>query len=206
MIKLLKPATFILCLLPFLALVWGALTGQLGADPQKYLVHTTGDWGLRLLLVTLAVTPVRRLTGWNRLQSLRRMLGLYCFFYISLHFSVYGVLYVGLDWGNIVEDIAERPYITVGFAAFLGLIALAATSTNAMMKRLGRRWARLHRLIYLIAVLACVHFLWLVKSDLNEPLIYTVIVAVLLGVRVYWRYRLSSLAPSGTVPARDLVT
>lgn len=204
--KWLKPVVFVLCLLPFLWLLWGAVTSHLGADPQKYLVHQTGLWTLRFLLITLAVTPLRRLTGWNRVQSLRRMLGLYSFFYVCLHLTSYSVLYVGLDWANIIEDIGKRPYITVGFAAFLLLVPLALTSTNAMMKRLGKRWAKLHRLVYVIVVLGSVHFLWLVKSDLNEPLIYSAIATGLLASRVYWRRKTKLVAQKSTVSPQEMST
>ncbi len=183
-----KPFVFAICLLPAVALVYAAFTDGLGADPIEKLTHTTGDWTLRFLMITLAVTPLRQLTGWHTLIRLRRMLGLYAFFYAVLHFSVYIVLDQFFAWTFIVEDIAERPYILVGFTAFLLLLPLAVTSTNAMVRRLGgRRWQRLHRLVYAIAVLGVLHFLWLVKADVSEPAIYAMILTFLLGYRLWKR-------------------
>ena len=177
---------FILCLLPFGFLLGMTWRGELGANPVETITHFTGEWGLRFLLITLAVTPLRRLTGWNGLQKYRRMLGLFAFFYVCLHFATYLVFDHFFDWRTIAEDVVKRPYITVGFAAFILLIPLALTSTHGMMRRLKRNWQRLHRLIYLIAILAVLHFLWLVKADLLEPLIYAALLAFLLGYRV-WR-------------------
>jgi sulfoxide reductase heme-binding subunit YedZ len=137
----------------------------------------------------LAVTPLRRLTGWNGLQRFRRMLGLFAFFHVCLHFGVYLIFDQFFDLSAIIADVVKRPYITVGFAAFVLLIPLAATSTNRMIKRLGRNWQRLHRLVYLIAILGVLHYLWLVKADLREPLMYAGILAVLLGYRLWWRMR-----------------
>jgi sulfoxide reductase heme-binding subunit YedZ len=199
----LKPAVFILCLLPALALAADALTGGLGANPIEAITHRTGDWALRLLLITLAVTPLRRLTGWSWPGPLRRMLGLYAFFYASLHFLTYLVLDQFFDPAAIVEDIAKRPYITVGFTAFVLLIPLALTSTNGMIRRLGgRNWRRLHRLVYPIAILGVIHFLWLVKADLREPLIYLAILAALLGYRL-WKAFGKAAAASRTRMAVD---
>lgn len=173
-------------LLPLAWMVWLGWQDQLGVNPVETLSHRTGDWSLRFLLLTLAVTPVRRLTGWNSLQKFRRMLGLFSFFYVCLHFGVYLVFDQFFDWRAIVEDIAKRPYITVGFTGWLLLIPLAVTSTNGMIKRLGRNWRRLHRLIYLIGVLGVLHYLWLVKADITEPLIYAGVLAALLGYRLWW--------------------
>lgn len=184
---------FIVFLTPALALLGQALGGRLGANPVEVMTHETGEWGLRFLLLTLAVTPARRLTGWNGLQRYRRMLGLFAFFYVCLHFSIYLVFDHWFDLRAILEDIVERPYITVGFAAFVLLIPLALTSTRGMIRRLGRRWQPLHRLVYVIAVLAVLHFLWLVKADLLEPLVYAVLLALLLGYRV-WRRRFTKPA------------
>jgi sulfoxide reductase heme-binding subunit YedZ len=155
------------------------------------LSHRTGDWSLRFLLLTLAVTPLRRLTGWNGLQRFRRMLGLFAFFHVCLHFGVYLIFDQFFDLSAIIADVAKRPYITVGFAAFVLLIPLAVTSTNRMIKRLGRNWQRLHRLVYLIAILGVLHYLWLVKADLREPLMYAGILAVLLGYRLWWQIRVT---------------
>lgn len=179
-----KPAVFALCLLPVALLVLDAFTGGLGVNPIEDVTHRTGDWALRLLLVTLAVTPLRRITGWSALIRLRRMLGLFAFFYASLHFATWLVLDQFFDWRAMLEDILERPFITVGFLAFLLLIPLAATSTDAMIRRLGRNWQRLHRLIYPIAILAVLHFWWLVKADLLEPAIHAAVLAILLVLRL----------------------
>lgn len=195
-----KVVVFLLCLVPFAILVWEAVQQTLGTNPVEEITHRTGDWALRFLLITLAITPLRRLSGWNELQQSRRMLGLFAFFYATLHFSVYAFLDLGLDFGFLAEDIAERPYITVGFTAWVLLIPLAVTSTRGMMRRLGRRWKQLHRLVYLIAVLGVLHFWWLVKADIREPLIYAVILAVLFGLRMQWwvRRRAMSAAQSTT--------
>ena len=186
-----KPLVFSVSLLPLVWLFWLAWSDQLGANPVETLSHRTGDWSLRFLLLTLAVTPLRRLTGWNGLQRFRRMLGLFAFFYVSLHFSVYLIFDHFFDLSAIIADVAKRPYITVGFAGFVLLIPLAVTSTNQMIRRLGRNWQRLHRLVYLIAILGVLHYLWLVKADLREPLIYAGILAVLLGYRLWWRMRVT---------------
>ncbi len=182
-----KPLVFLMSLLPLAWIGWLAWQGELGANPVETLSHRTGDWSLRFLLLTLAVTPVRRWTGWNRLQQFRRMLGLFAFFYVSLHFAVYLIFDQFFDWTAIVADVIKRPYVTVGFAAFLLLIPLAITSTHGMMRRLGRNWQRVHRLVYLIAVLGVLHYAWLVKADLTEPLLYGGVLAVLLGYRLWLR-------------------
>lgn len=191
-LRLIKAAVFLLCLLPAVQLTLAAfeIGGQsLGANPVEALLHGAGSWGLRLLLVTLAVTPLRRLTGLNWLVRLRRMLGLFAFFYVVSHFCIYALLDQRLALGAIVEDIAERPYITIGMAALVLLIPLAITSTNAMMRRLGRRWQQLHRLVYPAAILGVWHFWWQVKQDIREPLIYALILAGLLGFRIWHRWR-----------------
>lgn len=179
-----KAALHVLALLPAAWLVADVAFDRLGADPIAELTHATGLWALRFLLLTLAVTPLRRLTGWTVLARFRRMLGLYAFFYASLHLGIYLVLDLGGYWNQIFDDIAKRPYITVGFAAWCGLLLLAATSTQAAMRKLGRRWTALHRSVYGIAVLAVLHFVWLVKADLREPLLYAAILAVLLVMRL----------------------
>ena len=178
-----KVGVFLVCLVPLGMLVWQVLTQDLGTNPVEALLHRTGDWTLRFVLIVLAVTPLRRLTSWNELQQFRRMLGLFAFFYACLHFSVYAFLDLGLDWSFLARDIAKRPYITVGFTAWVLLVPLALTSTRGMMRRLGRRWKQLHRLVYVIAVLGVVHFYWLVKADVREPLIYAAILALLLSLR-----------------------
>ena len=181
-----KPLVFCVSLLPLVWLCWLAWQDRLGANPVETLSHRTGDWSLRFLLLTLAVTPLRRLSGWNWLLKFRRMLGLFAFFYVCLHLGVYLIFDQFFDPSAILEDIAKRPYITVGFAGFLLLIPLAVTSTNGMIKRLGRNWQRLHRLVYLIGVLGVVHYWWLVKADISEPLLYAGLLTMLLGYRAWW--------------------
>ncbi|MFD0738305.1 protein-methionine-sulfoxide reductase heme-binding subunit MsrQ [Lysobacter koreensis] len=168
-------------------------SGSLGADPVAAIEHFLGLWALRLLMVTLAITPLRQLTGQAVLLRFRRMLGLYVFFYATLHLSAYLVLDLRGYWTQIFEEIAKRPYITVGFAAWLLLVPLALTSTKAAIRRLGRNWARLHKLVYVIAALAVLHFWWLVKSDIREPALYAGILAVLLGWRLWKKLRALSV-------------
>ena len=179
-----KLAAHALSLVPFAWLVWEAAGDALGADPVAAITHRGGDWALRFVLIALAVTPLRRLSGWNVLARFRRLLGLYAFFYASLHFATYLILDLGGYWAQVLEDLVKRPYITVGFLAWLCLLPLALTSTQAMMRRLGRRWAQLHRLAYAAGVLGVLHYLWLVKADLREPLWYGAILALLLFLRL----------------------
>lgn len=182
-----KPLVFAACLVPLVWLVCGAFGWfgeSLGADPVKKLEHACGKTALNLLLLTLAVTPVRNLAGLPNLVRIRRMLGVFAFFYVVVHFSVYLVLDLELNFHTLGADIAKRPYITIGFTALLLLIPLAVTSTNGMMRRLGRRWQKLHRLVYVIAILGVWHFYWQVKRDVREPLIYIGILVVLLGYRI----------------------
>lgn len=187
-VSALKVLLFILALIPAGMLLLAFFQDALGANPIEAITHATGDWTLRFLLITLAVTPLRKLTGWHWLIRLRRMLGLFTFFYAVLHFGTYIVLDQFFDWRAVVLDVLKRPYITVGFAAFVLLVPLAVTSTNAMVRRLGgRRWQALHRSVYGIAILGVVHYWWLVKADVFEPLIYALILAVLLGLRAWWR-------------------
>lgn len=160
-------------------------SGGLGADPVAEIEHRLGLWALRFLMITLAVTPLRQLTGQPVLIRFRRLLGLYAFAYATLHFAAYLVLDLRGYWTQIFEEIAKRPYITVGFMAWLLLVPLAVTSTQSMMRRLGRRWGQLHRLVYVVGVLAVLHFWWLVKSDIREPALYAGILAVLLGWRAW---------------------
>jgi len=171
-------------LLPAAGLLWAGFTGGLGADPIERITHVTGEWALRLLVATLAVSPLRRLTGWSALAPWRRSLGLLCFLYAVLHVATWAGLDHGLAWRAAAEDVVERPYITVGFASFLMLAALAATSTRGSVRRLGaRRWQALHRLVYVAAVGAVVHFWWGVKADVREPAIYAAVVGALLADR-----------------------
>lgn len=190
-----KALAFVLCLVPFAWLLWRVAVNDLGTNPIETLNRYTGDWTLRFLLITLAVTPLRRLTGWLWLARWRRMIGLYAFFYATVHFLTYALIDQFFDFPAILQDIAKRPFITLGFACFVLLIPLAATSTNAMVRRLGgQRWQRLHRLVYVIAIGGVIHFLWLVKSDIREPLIYAAILTVLLGHRLYYRWRRNAVA------------
>jgi len=182
--RVVKATLFVLAALPAVWLGVDALRGNLTADPIKEITHRTGWWTLTLLMVTLAVTPVRRLTGWNQIVKVRRMLGLYAFFYAVLHLLTYVVLDLFFAWDILLEDVAKRPYITVGFTAFLILLALAITSTRGWIRRLGWRWQRLHRLVYVAALLGVVHFYWQVKADTREPLIYAGILAILLVARL----------------------
>lgn len=187
-VRTLKPVVFLLALTPFALLVWDGFHDALSANPVEEVTHRTGGWALRFLLITLAVTPLRILSGWREVIRYRRMLGLFAFFYATLHVLTYVFLDLGLYWAQIAEDVVKRPYITVGFTAFVLLVPLAVTSTRGMMRRLGRNWQRLHRTVYVIGVLGVLHFLWLVKADLREPLIYAAILALLLGLRVWRRY------------------
>jgi sulfoxide reductase heme-binding subunit YedZ len=184
LVRTAKPILFLLCLAPLGFLVASGATGAIGPNPVEAVTHFTGDWTLRLLIATLAVTPLRLLTGRVWLVRFRRMLGLFAFFYACLHLTTYLWLDQFFDWAAILDDIAKRPYITVGFAAFLLMVPLALTSTRAMVRRLGRRWQALHRLVYLVAGLGVLHFLWLVKADHTEPAIYGAVLLVLLALRL----------------------
>jgi sulfoxide reductase heme-binding subunit YedZ len=190
-IAFIKTLLFVACLGP---LVWTVIRAlglgglSLGANPVEEILNTFGKSGLNLLMLTLCVTPIRRSTGLNRLVAFRRMLGLFSFFYILLHFLTYALLDLGLAWDTLLVDIAERPYITVGFTALLLMVPLAVTSTNGFQRRLGRKWVKLHRLVYPIAILGVVHYWWQVKIDIGDPLLYAFLLAVLLGVRLaHWR-------------------
>jgi sulfoxide reductase heme-binding subunit YedZ len=213
---LLKPAVFVAALVPAAILIyltwaayngnqsaWPALTGNLSTNPLEDITHRTGDWALRFLCITLAITPLRRLTGWNGAIRLRRMMGLFAFFYATLHFLTWAILdrYISLDFpdgalswsavrtfaASVVDDIYKRTFITIGFAAFVALWPLALTSTAGMIRRLGgRRWRQLHRLIYFSAVAAPIHYMLSVKADIRNPAAYGLIVAILLGLRLYW--------------------
>jgi methionine sulfoxide reductase heme-binding subunit len=213
-VRVLKPIVFLAALAPAGWLAWAALTGNLSANPLSDLTNETGVWTLRFLCITLAITPLRWLTGWNALIRFRRMTGLYAFFYGSLHFLVYLVAdrFASLDFPNgeivvfsswtarhlvasVWDDIYKRPYITIGFTALMTMVPLTATSTAGMIRRLGgRRWNRLHKLVYLTAALGVVHYYWLVKADVRRPLTYGAIVGVLLAARG-WRY-LTAMRPS----------
>ncbi|MHB8447799.1 MAG: protein-methionine-sulfoxide reductase heme-binding subunit MsrQ [Rudaea sp.] len=195
-IAMAKPLVFALCLLPFAHLVWDAAHGTLGPDPVAQLEHRSGDWALRLMLATLAVTPLRRLSGWHKAIRFRRMFGLFAFFYASVHLTIYLVIDLGGFWSQLLGEIVKRPYITVGFAAWLLLIPLALTSTQRMMRRLGRHWQLLHRLVYPIALLGVLHYFWLVKADHREPALYLAIWIALMLVRLPRRARAARTSPT----------
>ena len=178
-----KVTVFTVCLMPLAWMVWQAVNQLLGSNPVEELLHLSGGWALRFILIVLAVTPLRKLTGWTVVLRFRRMLGLFAFFYASGHFSVYLLLDLGMDFSFGVEDIIKRPYITVGFTALVLLVPLAVTSTKGMMRRLGRNWKRLHKLVYLIGILGVVHYIWLIKADLLEPLIYAAVLLLLFAIR-----------------------
>jgi sulfoxide reductase heme-binding subunit YedZ len=178
-----KVVVFTTALLPLLWLVYGIFSGNLGANPVEAITRSLGDWALRLLLLTLAITPLRKLSGWNWPMQVRRMLGLYTFFYALLHLMSYIVLDQFFYWPEIWADIIKRPYITAGMLSFLLLVPLAITSTSGWIRRLGRNWQRLHRLVYPAAIIAIVHFYLLVKADTREPMTYALILACLLTLR-----------------------
>jgi sulfoxide reductase heme-binding subunit YedZ len=196
--RVIKPAAFVLCLVPAFWLLAGAMQVggvELGTNPIEKIQDTLGEWGLRFLVITLAITPLRDWLNAPWLISLRRMLGLYAFFYVLLHFLTWLILEQGVlldpsaNWSSVFADIAKRPYITIGFVALLLLVPLVITSTNGMMRSLGRRWKTLHRLIYAICLLAVWHYYWQVKADVREPLVYLAIIAVLLGWRAWKQWR-----------------
>ena len=188
-IVLLKRAIFAAALIPAAALIVDAFTGHLTADPIAFITHTTGDWALRLLMITLCITPIRRITGWNPIIQTRRMLGLFSFFYATLHFLTWSVLDWFFDVRQMASDIVMRPFITLGMATFTMLLALALTSTKASVRRLGKKWTQLHRLIYVASITALTHF-WLARKLVGDEFIYwTVAAALLLGFRAWWALR-----------------
>ena len=189
-----KTLVFGLCLAPTLVLIWDSVTGGLSVNPVEDITHRTGDWALRFLLLTLAISPFRWLSGWNGAMRYRRMLGLFTFWYASLHFSTYIVFDHFFDIRSITDDVIERKYVTAGFLAFILLLPLAVTSTQGWIRRLGKRWLGLHRLVYVAAVAGVVHFLWLVKLETSEPLVYA---AVLSGLFIARFVRLRFLRASG---------
>jgi sulfoxide reductase heme-binding subunit YedZ len=215
-IRILKPLVFIASLGPVAWLVWAALTGNLSANPLSDLTNETGVWALRFVCITLAITPLRRVTGWNAAIRFRRMAGLFAFFYGALHFLTYVIVdrFASLDFPNglvvfawstarnlavsVWDDIYKRPFITVGFTALMTMVPLALTSTAGMIRRLGgRRWNRLHKLVYATGVLAVVHYWWLVKADVRRPLMYAIVVGALLGLRLFWAsQRAATRAPA----------
>ena len=196
--RLLKPVVFLAALSPFLWLVFRAFTERLSANPVEDLTLTTGIWALRFLLVTLAITPIRRITGWHRIIQFRRMFGLFAFFYASVHLLIYIVFDQALAFKYILPDLVKRPYITAGMTAFLLMVPLAITSTKGWIRRLGRRWQVLHRLVYFSAFAACLHFIWKVKVVIGEPVYYAAILASLLAFRLIWRFRSTVRPAAGT--------
>jgi sulfoxide reductase heme-binding subunit YedZ len=192
-----KPIVFLLCLVPVLLVVGDAagITGQLSANPVEDILDRFGNWAIRFIMITLAVTPLRKVTGWNWLQQFRRMLGLFTFFYAFMHFLVWLLLDRGLAvdpafrWAMILEDLTERPFITIGFVAIVLLSALAITSTNGMRRRMGRSWNKLHYSVYAAGILGVWHYWWQIKKDTSDAWVYAVILAVLLGYRVWRRKR-----------------
>jgi methionine sulfoxide reductase heme-binding subunit len=184
-----KPAVFLACLFPFGQLLYYGFTDNLTANPIEYITRFTGSWALIILLASLSITPFRKVTGWNDLIKFRRMLGLFAFFYVLLHFSTYVVLDHFFDFPAIVNDITKRPYVTAGFTGFVLLIPLAITSTTAMIRRLGKRWQQLHRLVYIAAIAGIIHFYWLVKADIRRPVMYGSVLALLLGYRLLSKWR-----------------
>lgn len=196
-----KIAVFALGLLPFIFLCKDAMQDSLGPDPIETLHFRTGDWTLRFLLLSLLCTPLKLLFDWKFPLRFRRMLGLFAFFYASLHFSVYFFLDLSFSWDEIVDEVPKSPYVLVGLAAYLLLIPLALTSTRKMIQRLGKNWKKLHRLVYIAATLGVIHFFWLVKADLSEPAIYALILCLLFGVRIYFHYRNTRRAAKAA-PAR----
>jgi len=200
----LKPAVFLACLVP-LMLVFGdafEITGRLTANPIEDIQDRFGNWGLRFIMLGLAVTPLRQITGKAWIGRFRRMIGLFAFFYVLLHFLVWLILDKQLQGSAIVEDIGLRPFITIGFAATLLLLAMAATSTAGMRRRLGRSWQKLHMSVYAVGVLGVWHYWWQVKQDIREPLVYAVILAILLGYRLWRRYG-SSRRPAGRLASAN---
>ncbi len=186
-IKWIKAFVFLVCLIPLARLFWLGLADDLSANPIEFVERSTGFWALLILLFTLALTPIKLITGSVWQIQLRRMLGLFMFFYVCLHILTYVWLDYSFDWVDITKDIVKHPYVLVGFTAFILTIPLAVTSNDSMIKRLRGRWKKLHRLVYLIAILGVVHFWWLVKKDISEPLLYALILAVLFGIRLYYK-------------------
>jgi len=191
-LKVLKPLLFTLCLLPFINLFWRGWTNDLGPNPEQTVIWTTGLWALRLLLLTLAITPLRKLTGWAELARLRRMFGLFVFFYAALHFTAWLGLVNGFSAEMALRDISKHPFVLAGMTALALMTPLALTSTNGMIKRLGAKsWQRLHRLVYVVGVVAVFHFWWgkLAKNNTASPTVYALILALLLGLRLWWAWR-----------------
>ena len=185
MVRLVKPVIFFMALIPFIWLLLKVFQNDLGPDPAQALSIETGEWTLRFLLLTLAITPFRQIFRMVEIARLRRMIGLFAFFYASIHFLSWMAFILGFRWLAIAEELVERPYITVGFLAYVILFLLGVTSTNSMVRRLGKNWKRLHKFIYAASILAIVHLLWILRTDVTEAVIYGVLLAILLGYRVF---------------------
>ncbi|HEX4949549.1 MAG TPA: protein-methionine-sulfoxide reductase heme-binding subunit MsrQ [Blastocatellia bacterium] len=193
---IIKAVLHVLCLLPLARLIIKYFQNDLTANPIEFLTHSTGTWALVILLASLTITPLRKIKALNWTIKLRKMLGLYAFLYVCLHFAIYIVLDHFFDWTRIVEDIAKRPYVTVGFAAFVLLVPLALTSNKFSIRKLtGKRWQQLHWLVYPAAIGGVVHFYWLVKADTTEPMIYAAVLAVLLGIRILYKLKPPKRSP-----------
>ncbi len=205
MFSWLKPLVFLICVVPFAQLAYGGYTGNLGVNPIEFITRFTGSWSLIILIASLAVTPLRRITGWNDLIKYRRILGLFAFFYALLHFSTYLVLDHFFDFQAIGKDILKRPYVTAGFIGFVVMIPLAITSTAAMIRRLGKRWQQLHRLVYVAAIAGVIHFYWLVKADISRPAQYGAVLGLFLGYRLVVKYKpkLALKSAAKASPARS---
>ena len=185
MVRLVKPSIFFMALIPFIWLLLKVFQNDLGPDPAQALSIETGEWALRFLLLTLAITPFRQIFRVAEIARLRRMIGLFAFFYASIHFLSWMAFILGFRWLAIAEELVERPYITVGFLAYVILFLLGVTSTNSMVRRLGKNWKRLHKFIYAASILAIVHLWWILRTDVTEAVIYGVLLAILLGYRIF---------------------
>ena len=197
--RIIRVGAHLLCLAPFAWLVYGVGDNRLGPDPAETIMHFTGEWAARMLVLALLVTPLRQWTAWKIVLKLRRMLGLYACFYGSVHLATFGHFYIGWSYSILLEELVERPYITVGFSAWLLMLPLALTSTRAMQRRLRRNWQRLHRLVYPAAVLICCHILWQARSDIGEALLYIVLFGFLLGWRLIRWYRKTRAEKQGAL-------
>ena len=185
MVRLVKPVIFFMALIPFIWLLLKVFQNDLGPDPAQALSIETGEWTLRFLLLTLAITPFRQIFRMVEIARIRRMIGLFAFFYASIHFLSWMAFILGFRWLAIAEELVERPYITVGFLAYVILFLLGVTSTNSMVRRLGKNWKRLHKFVYAASILAIVHLLWILRTDVTEAVIYGVLLAILLGYRIF---------------------
>ena len=191
MVRLVKPSIFFMALIPFIWLLLKVFQNDLGPDPAQALSIETGEWTLRFLLLTLAITPFRQIFRMVEIARLRRMIGLFAFFYASIHFLSWMAFILAFRWLAIVEELVERPYITVGFLAYVILFLLGVTSTNSMVRRLGKNWKRLHKFVYAASILAIVHLLWILRTDVTEAVIYGVLLVILLGYRIIRKLKLN---------------